>query len=85
MVYPTSKGTPPPEQVDAFRVAGVRLLERLSKDAAPGPVVGSGTGKRDAFRRLRDTLEDIADDRAAVFADTLVSLVNGEFADKLGG
>ena len=84
VVYPTAQGIPAPEHVEAFRVAGVRLLERLSKDAGPGPIVGPGTGKRDAFRRLRDTLEDVTDDRAHVLADTLVSLVSGEFADKLG-
>lgn len=84
VVYPSVKGIPAPEHVEAFRVAGVRLLERLSKDVGPGPVVGPSSNKRDAYLRLRDALEDITDDRAHVLADTLVSLVNGEFSDKLG-
>ncbi|KAF8485481.1 ATP-dependent protease La [Gautieria morchelliformis] len=79
VVYPTVKGVPAPEHVEAFKVSGVRLLDRMSKDSGPG----QGVGKRDALRRLRDTLEDVADDRAHVLADTLVSLINGEFADKL--
>ncbi|KAF8583407.1 ATP-dependent protease La [Ramaria rubella] len=83
VVYPPTRGIGSSEHVEAFRVAGVRLLDRLSRDAGPGPLVAPGPGKRDTFRRLRDTLEDVTDDRAHVLADTLVSLVNGEFADKL--
>jgi ATP-dependent Lon protease len=84
VVYPTAKGTPAPEHVEAFKVSGVRLLDRMAKDSGPGQVVGPGAGKRDALWRLRDTLEDVTDDRAHVLADTLVSLISGEFSDKLG-
>ncbi|KIJ27279.1 hypothetical protein M422DRAFT_271595 [Sphaerobolus stellatus SS14] len=83
VVYPSTRGRTKPGEVDAFRVAGARLLERMAKEMGPGPLGGNAASKRDAYRRLRDTLEDVTDDKAHVLADTLVSFVNAEFGDKL--
>jgi len=80
-VYPPARGKPSREDVEAFRVAGTRLLERLGKEAGQGP---GGANKRDTYRRFRDALEDVGDEKVVGWADTLVGLVNAEFADKLG-
>ncbi|KAF8515717.1 ATP-dependent protease La [Hysterangium stoloniferum] len=79
VVYPATRGLPLREHVESFKTAGVRLLDRMSKDVSQGNL----TGKKEVYRRLRDTLEDVSDNRASMFADSLVGLIDGEFADKL--
>lgn len=68
---------PTHENVEVFKAASLRLLDRLAKDALQPT-------KRDAWVKVAAMVEDVEEHRAAWLADVLVAAVNGEYEDKMG-
>lgn len=76
MEYPPTDRVPSRESVDTFKVAALRLLDRLAKDA-------SQLSRKEGWMKVSGMVEEISDARAAWMADVMVAAVNGEYSDKL--
>lgn len=74
--YPPTELKPSEEAVSKFKLAGIRLLDRLARDS-PQQM------RKESYLKIAGMLDDISDSRAPWMADVLVSAINGEYNDKL--
>ncbi|KAL0952321.1 hypothetical protein HGRIS_006603 [Hohenbuehelia grisea] len=76
VIHPPQEASPPHPEVEKFKAASLRLLDRLSRDSVQ-------QSRKDGYAKIAGMLEDVSDARAPWMADVLVGSVGGEFEDRL--
>lgn len=75
---PDDQSPPAPDVVQDFKVAAIRLLERLAQDAT------QSVRKRESWVRIAHAVDETELVKVAALADAIISAVGAEHVDKLG-